>query len=331
MRRLSVFLIFCLCAPLLSACSARQNDAPLSSVRINEVQTSGEGSDWIELYNPTDEDISLAGCFLSNDPGEPGKWQFSSVTLKAGEYLLLYADDTDGTDDGALHLPFRLSAGGVTLRLSDHNGAVLQELEIPAGASGLSYGCDEAGDDPLNTYVWYASPTPTASNVGGMLLGRENTVPEYGLRINEYMSRNRSVLYDENGDYSDWIELYNFSNRDIDLGGYTLTDSRSNGDKWRFPDRTVIAAGSYLVVRCSGRDIRTDSGELHTNFKLGEQDSFIGLYTSDGQFCSGVSYAPTPQDRSRVYTQEGYALCRYPTPGYQNSQSLINENDEVTP
>ena len=323
MRRIIIGAILCLLTVLFNACSPGQDTSLLSAVRINEVQTSGGESDWIELYNPTDEAISLAGCFLTNDPAEPGKWQFPSITLNGGSYLILYADNDTNAPDGALHLPFRLNAGGVTIRLSDHTGTILQELEVPAGAAGLSYGCDQSADTPSMTYAWYASPTPAVNNVNGMLLGKENTVLEHGLRIKEYMSRNRSVLYDESGDYSDWIELYNFSDRDIDLCGYTLTDSRSSADKWQFPAETSIPAGGYLVVRCSGRNVLTSGGEFHTNFKLGESDSFLGLYTPNGEFCSGVNYTATEQNRSHVYTDNGYVPCRYPTPGYVNSDSLM--------
>ncbi|MBR5134773.1 MAG: lamin tail domain-containing protein, partial [Clostridia bacterium] len=199
-------LLLCL---LFCGCSPQPSSEALSSVVINEVQTSGDEYDWIEFYNPSGEAVSLGGCFLSNDPKEPGKWQFPAVTIEAGGYVLVCADDV--INDGRLCAPFRLNAGGTTLRLSAHSGAVLQELTVPAGASGLSYGKTDNG------YAWYASPTPNADNRNGLLLGEQKTVEQYGLRINEYMSRNRSVLYDENGDYSDWIELRNFSDKDIDL------------------------------------------------------------------------------------------------------------------
>ncbi len=322
MQRIALLTALCIGLCLLAGCAPAQPSASPSAVRINEVQTSGINGDWIELYNPSSEPIDLGGCFLTNNPDEPGKWQFPvGFTVNAGEYRVLYADNAG---ENAL-LNFRLSAGGVTLRLSTHEGALLQELEVPAGAAGLSYGCDETG-----AYLWYASPTPAADNQTGMVLGKENTVPQYGLRINEYMTRNRSVLYDENGDYSDWVEIYNFSDSAIDLGGYTLTDARGEAQKWQFPAETSLAAGGYLVVRCSGRNTVTDGGEYHTNFKLGNADSFIGLYTPAGQFCSGVNYHPAEPDRSRVYTEEGYRLCRIPTPGYANSDRYLDELTEVT-
>lgn len=322
MRIWSIFTTICLLVSLCCACSAQQDPSALQAIRFNEVQTSGNNGDWIELYNTSSDDISLAGCYLTDDPNEPGKWQFPAITIQGSEYFVLYADNNTDANDGLTHLPFRLSADGASLRLSTHSGSVLQEIEIPASASGLSYGCDEESSAPNSTYVWYASPTPGKPNTTGMLLGKENTVAEFGVRINEYMSRNRSVFYDENGDYSDWIELHNFTDHDIDISGFTLTDSRSREDKWSFPTGTVLSAKGYLVVRCSGRNVLTSGGELHTNFKLSDSDSFVGLYTAEGHFCSGINFADTPQNFSRVYTENGYAVCRYPTPGYVNSNSI---------
>ena len=46
--------------------------------------------------------------------------------------------------------------------------------------------------------------------------------------INEIMSANVSTITDEDGDYSDWIELYNGTNDAINLAGYTLSDNSAN-------------------------------------------------------------------------------------------------------
>ncbi len=308
-----VTAIFVLLALLLSLCGCHTTVSDTTfTVRINEVQTSGGEYDWIELYNYGDAAVSLGGCFLTNDLNELGKWQFPAVTLEADTYLILYADQQTQNKDG-LHLPFRLNAGGTTLQLSAHNGDILQQLDVPAGASGLSYGTH--GD----AYAWYASPTPAQSNENGMLLGSEMTVEQYGLRINEYMSRNQSVLYDSYGDYNDWVEIYNFSAQAIDLSGYTLTDTRSGVERWTFPQGIVINASEYLLVHCSGKNTVTEHGEIHTGFKLGNDDSFLGLYTDEGAFCSGIHFEPTEADHSCAYFDgEGYQICRYPTPAYEN-------------
>ncbi len=58
--------------------------------------------------------------------------------------------------------------------------------------------------------------------------------PQYvstALRINELMPVNHTTLVDSDGDYSDWIELYNGSGETIDLAGYAISDDDTNHEK----------------------------------------------------------------------------------------------------
>lgn len=73
------------------------------------------------------------------------------------------------------------------------------------------------------------------------------------LVINEIMSANGETLRDEDGDSSDWVELYNPGASEIRLLGYGLSDSYKNPLKWKFPE-VSLRAGGYLVVFCSGKD-----------------------------------------------------------------------------
>jgi hypothetical protein len=85
--------------------------------------------------------------------------------------------------------------------------------------------------------------------------------------ISEFMADNDTVLADEDGDFSDWIEIHNPDGNEVDLDGYFLTDKASNLDKWRIPAVT-IPAGGYLVIFASDKDRSNPEAELHTSFKL---------------------------------------------------------------
>ncbi len=74
------------------------------------------------------------------------------------------------------------------------------------------------------------------------------------VRINEVMASNGSTIADEDGDYEDWIELYNYGEEPVDLAGWGLSDSYDNPFKWTFPEETLIGAGEYLLVWASGKD-----------------------------------------------------------------------------
>lgn len=70
------------------------------------------------------------------------------------------------------------------------------------------------------------------------------------LRINEFMAINQTTLVDEDGDYSDWIEIYNPTSAPVNLQGWALTDDMRIPFKWVFSDLT-LEAGDYLILFAS--------------------------------------------------------------------------------
>jgi hypothetical protein len=84
--------------------------------------------------------------------------------------------------------------------------------------------------------------------------------------INEISTNNNNLLADRNGNYSDWIELYNSGKNKVDISGYGLSNEFFIPFKWRFPENTIIEPGEYLIVFASEK--KSTSEELHTNFKL---------------------------------------------------------------
>src|SRR5262245_15023957 len=85
--------------------------------------------------------------------------------------------------------------------------------------------------------------------------------------ISEFCAHNGSGIRDEDGDHSDWIELYNAGTQAVNLEDWFLTDNFYQLTKWQFPKYDLMP-GCYLVVFASGKDRRQAGGELHTNFKL---------------------------------------------------------------
>ena len=86
-----------------------------------------------------------------------------------------------------------------------------------------------------------------------VLLGSVQVVAQT-VQINELQSSNSRTLSDEDGDFPDWIELWNRGTLPVDLGGYGLSDRFSNPFKWVFIPGAVVAPGDFLVVHASGKD-----------------------------------------------------------------------------
>jgi hypothetical protein len=99
--------------------------------------------------------------------------------------------------------------------------------------------------------------------------------------ISEFMALNDTTLADDDGDYSDWIEVHNPTDAAVDLGGWYLTDTPDNLDKWPFPEVT-LAAGDYLVVFASAKDRRDPQQTLHTSFQLEMHGEYLALVQPDG-------------------------------------------------
>ena len=99
--------------------------------------------------------------------------------------------------------------------------------------------------------------------------------------ITEFMADNRSRLADEDGEYRDWIEIYNPDETLISLEGYHLTDDPDNLKKWTFPALDLPPA-SYLVVFASGKNRSDANLPLHANFQLSSDGEYLALTGPDG-------------------------------------------------
>lgn len=81
----------------------------------------GDHDDWIEIYNPGPAEAAMENYYLTDDLHDPILWSFPDTTLRAGEYLIVWADNEIW--EGPLHANFRLSADGETIALHVREGA----------------------------------------------------------------------------------------------------------------------------------------------------------------------------------------------------------------
>lgn len=107
----------------------------------------------------------------------------------------------------------------------------------------------------------------------------ETSEPE-SVIINEFMAANNSTLTDENGDFSDWIEVYNPTDAAVKLFSFGLSDDSSKV-KWTFPDIS-LQPGEFLVVFATNEATNSKNAAfLHTGFKLSASKDAIYLYLQD--------------------------------------------------
>ena len=109
--------------------------------------------------------------------------------------------------------------------------------------------------------------------------------------LSEFMADNATTISDENGDFSDWIEVHNPDSTAFALGGWYLTDTATNLVKWQFPAVT-LQPGEFLIVWASGKNRRVVGAPLHTNFSLSKSGEFLALVRPDG-ITAEQSFAPS--------------------------------------
>ncbi len=149
------------------------------------------------------------------------------------------------------------------------------------------------------------------------------------LIINELMAANGGGLADEDGDYSDWIEIYNQSNAAVNLSGWALTDDPNQPQKWPFPQITLDSR-QYLIVFASGKDRASPEpgAGLHTNFKLNKSGEFLALHNIlEGRFMDAISPYYPEQFRDVSYGRYGrdlaFGYLPTPSPGQPNDETLV--------
>ena len=158
---------------------------------------------------------------------------------------------------------------------------------------------------------------------GGWTYTLDPNAPVPDIQISEFMADNQNSIRDEDGANSDWIELLNPTDDDINLYGWALTDEAQNLTKWRFPNVT-LSAHSYLLVFASGKDRTNATGQLHANFQLSITSEFLALVDEASNIVS--AFAPTypPQLTNVSYGRDRISpnltgFFATPTPGAPNA------------
>jgi hypothetical protein len=136
--------------------------------------------------------------------------------------------------------------------------------------------------------------------------------------INEIMASNLTAVTDQDGQYDDWIELYNTAAAPVDLSGWHLSDDSNNLAKWTFPQGSILDAGAYLIVWA---DENGSQAGLHANFKLAAAGEELFLANPDLTEGQQVVYGAQVAD-------QGYARVPNGTGDFVIQNHTFNANNE---
>ncbi len=161
------------------------------------------------------------------------------------------------------------------------------------------------------------------------------------LVINEWMAANQTTLADPvDGDFEDWIELYNSSAVEADLSGWFLSDDPADPFKFQIPEGFAIPAGEFFIVWADDETFQNDLAmrpDLHVAFKLGAGGESILLSAPDGTLVDRVDFGPQSPDKSMGRSGGEIVALANPSPGGINGEPAVNqeasfviEGDQVT-
>jgi len=190
--------------------------------------------------------------------------QFPKVVIdtkvKLDDVILYYASN--------YNVPF----DSVTMLASGHNNTYLGEIPpFPAGTE-VYYYVEARALASFGTIAFLPAKADFGALSYRIMPLIANNSP---IVINEIMAFNTRSLRDPQGEYDDWIELYNRSDKEVSLATMYLSDNKENLSKWAFPENTKMSAGGYLIVWADGD--QTDQPGLHTNFKLSKNGETVML------------------------------------------------------
>ena len=203
---------------------------------------SGEYDDWVELYNNSNNTISLKGYFLSDESGDLTQWAFPDTSMGPNEYLIVWADDEEGQP--GLHANFKLSASGEEIVLVAPDTTIVDEVTFGAQTTDLSTGRYPNG---TGSFV-LMNPTFAAENTPG-ITGVDDS--NYELPDNFMLNQNYPNPFNPTTTISFQLpvasqvtlKIYDVLGKEV----VALVDEMKNAGNYQVKfDATQLASGMYF-------------------------------------------------------------------------------------
>lgn len=194
-------------------------------------------------------------------------------------------------------------------------------------------------DGAANDNVYGASVVVTSAELEYYIYAENNTIGKFSptnaehefyslntlkaaigdIVINEFLASNSTTNTDQDGDYDDWVEIYNNGTQAIDISGYRLTDDISDFDQFTFPVGTTIQPNGYVTV-WADKDL-TQSG-FHADFKISSSGETLILSDPTLTIVDSITFGSQVGDVSYGRFANGTGSFQFLTPTF-GSQNLV--------
>jgi len=305
-------------------------DQDRANLIVNEIHyhpLEGESYEYVELINGGSSSVNLNGYHIGGNLS----YTFPDEIITPGEIFILAQNSTFYQDQDCK--VYQWDRGN----LPDGSGSVLlysdEDMLIDfvnydnrfwwpkeADGSGPSLELHHPSLENIVSGSWRGS-----YSMGGTPGKSNNSVAVSDLYINEFLASNSRINTDENGEYDDWIEIFNKTEIPVNTGGLYLTDDLQDPCKYQVPwnssDTTTVPPGGFLLFWSDGQP---EQGILHTNFRLGRDGEQIGLVQvldNDTVFLDSLTFSEQLTDVSYGRYPDGshsWQFFNTPTPGDSN-------------
>ena len=272
---------------------------------------NGTASPWIEIYNPTGQDIDLEGYALTDDFNAPQKAVLpKGVAVSAHGTLLLWADQNPSA--GPTHLNVLLPPAGGSLGFARPDGSFIDRLSFGAQEVDLSAAREPDGS---NNWVTEWNVSPGMSNPDGS-----------GQPLTPQAASDPPEMVPAAGDLSDQVLGYDIQPEfDLQISDDGIASLRSAPSTWvpatlTFKGRAYGPVGVNLKGTSSFEPIdQKPAFRVNVN-KFAKGAKFFGL--------KEFLLNNMTQDQSMIHERLAYWLGRQiggiPTPRCNHSWVTVN-------
>lgn len=150
------------------------------------------------------------------------------------------------------------------------------------------------------------------------------TIDWQAIVINEFIASNQDSIGgipDANGEFDDWLELYNNTDETIDLSDYYLSDNFEQPQKWKFPDSTKIEPNDYLIIWADKDHAQTG---MHASFKLSASGEYLMLSHETGTVIDSFSYGPQITNVASARLPNGTGQFEFHPTSFDQNNELVS-------
>lgn len=294
-------------------CLQKNAQGGTEKISITEIMFDPEGSDtkreWIEIFNESGDALNLTGWKLF-EGGSNHTLNFvsGSPIVESGKYAVIvddinsFLEDYPAFDGMLIDSSFSLSNTGEEIILKNSGGEKESSVTysaLPESESGYSLELEDG--NWRTSYKKFGTP------------GEKNSIKEVIDDSQTKKEYSNSIIITElfpnpfKSEYEEYIELFNGSEKDIDLAGWTLHDASKSG-KFIFPENIIIKAKKYLAI-------------FKKDFKFALNNSgneSVTLFDPNGKEISTSAYDGSKKNVSYNFNGTIWKWSKFLTPGSEN-------------